>query len=325
MDQMNAITQINAERQAWLQARRAGIGGSDVAALLGLSKYNSPYSLWLDKTGRGTDDTSGEAALWGQLNEDMIARQFALRTGLKVQRINSILRGTEDWMLGNIDRAIINPAISGNVRIKADGGSLTTDQILEVKTSSQYLDKLWGESVDSVPDHYLTQCQWYLGITQVEVCHLAVLIGGNKMRQYKISRDDELIAMLKSEARTFWHDYVLADQPPEPTTFDDLAHRFGQHAEGSVLEADDDLAVLISEYKALGEAIKEAKENQDDMKLDIVKAMRDAEMIMHDGKKLLTYKTQTSNRIDSAAFKKAHPDLSEAFTKTSTSRVLRLA
>jgi len=323
MDQMNAITQINAERQAWLQARRAGIGGSDVAALLGLSKYNSPYSLWLDKTGRGTDDTSGEAAYWGNTLEDVVAKEFAKRNDLKVQRFNSVITGDEPWMLGNIDRAVINPAMAGRVYLK--DGRLTTDQILEVKTANQYLAKLWGDNQDTVPDYYLTQCQWYLGVTQAEVCHMAVLIGGQKYQQYKISRDDELIAMLKSEARTFWHDYVLADQPPEPTTFDDLAHRFGQHAEGSVLEADDDLAVLISEYKALGEAIKEAKENQDDMKLDIVKAMRDAEMIMHNGKKLLTYKTQTSNRIDSAAFKKAHPDLSEAFTKTSTSRVLRLA
>ena len=46
------LQSVESARQEWLQARKLGIGGSDVAAILGLSKYKSPYQLWLDKTSR---------------------------------------------------------------------------------------------------------------------------------------------------------------------------------------------------------------------------------------------------------------------------------
>lgn len=321
---MGTIQQINTDRAEWLAKRRAGIGGSDIAAILGLSKYKSPYDLWLDKTGRKTDESTGEAALWGQLAEDMIAGQFAARNGLAVQRVNSILVGREDWMLGNIDRAIVNPKIGKAVRVSG-GGRLNTDQILEVKTAHQYFDKLWGATAESVPDYYLTQCQWYLGITQADVCHLAVLIGGNQYRQYKISRDDELIEMLEGEARHFWLNHVQADTAPEPTTFEDCAHKWPNAAAGSVLEADAELCALAAEYKRLAAAAKEADAEIDRVKLEIIKLTGDAETVTDGAKKLLTYKSQTTARFDSKAFKAAHPDLSELFTRTSTSRVLRIA
>jgi len=320
---MNAIANINADRTAWLDARRKGIGGSDVAAMLGLSQYNTPYTLWLDKTGRDSGDSDiSEPAYWGNTLEDIVAQEFAKRSGNKIQRVNQLLVGEQPWMLANIDRAVVNREISGRVYLK--DGRLTTDQILECKTANGFLAKLWGDTEESVPDYYLTQCQWYLGITQAEICHMAVLIGGQSFRMYRIQRDDELIDMLQSEARTFWNDYVLADQPPDPTTLSDCAHRWAAHTDGQVHEADDDMAVLISEYKALGEAIKEAESNRDEMKLQIVKTMQEAEVIMHGGKKLLTYKTQEANRFDTKSFRAEHPDLADQFTKTSTSRVLRL-
>lgn len=320
---MNAITQINAERTAWLQARRAGIGGSDVAAMLGLSQYATPYTLWLDKTGRDSGDTDiSEPAYWGNTLEDIVAREFAKRSGNKVQRVNQILVGDEPWMLANIDRAVVNREISGRVYLK--DGRLTTDQILECKTANGFLAKLWGDTDESVPDYYMTQCQWYLGITDTAVCHMAVLIGGQSFRMYQIQRDDELIGMLQDQARTFWHDYVLANQPPDPTTLSDCAHRWAMHTDGQVHDADDEMAVLISEYKALGEAIKEAETNRDEMKLEIVKTMQEAEVVMHGGKKLLTYKAQDTKRFDTKLFRSEHPDLAAQFTEVSTSRVLRL-
>ena len=41
------LQEVENARQTWLEARRLGVGGSDVAAILGLSKYKSPYQLWL--------------------------------------------------------------------------------------------------------------------------------------------------------------------------------------------------------------------------------------------------------------------------------------
>ncbi|HFC9341278.1 TPA: YqaJ viral recombinase family protein, partial [Enterococcus hirae] len=43
---------LDMSHQEWLEDRKKGIGGSDVATVLGLNKYKSPYQLWLEKTGQ---------------------------------------------------------------------------------------------------------------------------------------------------------------------------------------------------------------------------------------------------------------------------------
>lgn len=321
---MGTIAQINTQRAKWLAARRKGLGGSDVAAMLGLSKYKTPYQLWLDKTGRDTDDETSEPAYWGNVLEDIVAKEFAKRNNVKIQRVNDLIKHpTLEFAFANIDRAIVNPAISGTVRIK--NGGLTTDQILECKTASGWLEKLWGDDVESIPDYYLTQCQWYLGNTQAEVCHLAVLIGGQKFKQYSIKRDDELISILHDEASSFWHDHVLADLPPDPTTMDDCLHRWANHVDGKSILADQELYDLVLEYKEVRAVLKDGKEQAESLKIQIAKHLQDAESVIHNGKKLLSFKTQPSSSFDSKAFKAAHPALSEQFTKTSATRVLRVA
>lgn len=320
---MNA--KINFDHMAWLETRRLGIGGSDVAAILGLSKYKSPYQLWLDKTSRAElGDSQSEASYWGNTLEDIVAKEYAKRHGVKVQRVNKTLEHPQyTWARANIDRGIINPEISGNIRIK--DGKLTTDRILECKTANQYLAKLWGdEQSESVPDYYLTQCQWYMGITGTLMCGLGVLIGGQCFRSYQISFDPELFEMLLQECSKFWHEHVLADVPPAPTTFDDVLHRWSSHNPEQALQADDELVSLIAEYKDLNGAIKSATAELDALKLRISSHMEDAEMIIAEDKRLATFKYQERKTLDSKALKEAHPDIYEQFVKTSSTRVLRI-
>lgn len=317
---------IDLERQEWIKKHRLGIGGSDVAAILGLSKYKSPYQLWLDKTNRSElNDLESEPAYWGNMLEDIVAKEYSRRNNVKIQRINQTLEHPKfSWARANIDRAIINPKISGNVRLK--NGKLTTDSILECKTANQYLAKLWGdEQSDSIPDYYLTQCQWYMGITGAEHCGLGVLIGGQKFRSYQITFDIELFQILLDECSSFWNNHVQADVPPEPTTFDDVLHRWSQHSPDQVLVADDLLTQVITEYKALNNTIKEANNDLDALKLRICSRMADAEMIIANEKRLATFKYQERTSFDSKALKSTHPDIYEQFSRISSTRVLRVA
>lgn len=314
---------LDPQHIAWLEARKQGIGGSDVAAILGLSKYKSPYQLWLDKTNRSEiEDTQSEPAYWGNTLEDVVAKEFQKRTGLKVQRVNKTLVHPEyDFARANIDRAVINPEISGNVRLK--NGELTTDHILECKTANQYLSKLWGDDLESVPDYYLTQCQWYMGITQTKKCSLAVLIGGQKFRTYEIAYDHELFMMLIEECGKFWHEHVLADVPPPPSTFDDVTHRWSKHDPDTSID-DYELTALIEEYKDLSADIKSADDELKTLKTRIGACIQDKELVLNGDKRIATFKYQERTTIDSKALKTAHPDLFEQFSKTSSTRVLRI-
>ncbi|MFN3904877.1 MAG: YqaJ viral recombinase family protein [Acinetobacter junii] len=317
-------TQVNHEK--FLAGRKKGIGGSDVAAILGFSPYKSPYQLWLDKTGRSErKESQNESAHFGNLLEDVVAKEFSRRSGMKVQRVTQQLFLEEHpWALGNIDRAVINPEISGNVRFK--DGALTTDQLLECKTASEYMSKLFGEEgSDQVPDYYLTQCLWYLMITGCQVIHLAVLIGGNKFRMYRIERDEELIQSIFNQVKAFWFNHVIADVPPDPTCFDDVLHRWSNHVVGKQVEADFEHIKLAEELITVQGRQKADKAREDEIKLKIVSTMQDAEMMISQGESICTYKEQSSTRIDSTLLKKEEPDLFAKYSKTSSTRVFRIS
>jgi len=315
-------TQVNHEK--FLAGRKKGIGGSDVAAILGFSPYKSPYQLWLDKTGRSErSESQSESAHFGHLLEDVVAKEYSRRAGVKVQRVTKQLSLPDHpWAIGNIDRAIINPEISGNVRFK--DGKLTTDKLLECKTASEYLAKLFGEEgSDQVPDYYLTQCLWYLLLSGCQFIDLAVLIGGNKFRMYRIERDEDLIDSIFRQVKAFWFNHVVADVPPDPTCFDDVLHRWSKHVVGKQVEADLKHIKLAEELITVQNRQKADKAREDEIKLQIVTTMQDAEMLISQGMTICTYKEQSSTRIDSTLLKKEEPDLFAKYSKTSSTRVFR--
>lgn len=314
------------DRDKFLAGRKKGIGGSDVAAILGFSPYKSPYQLWLDKTGRSErKESQNESAHFGNLLEDVVAKEFSRRAGVKVQRVTQQLFLEEHpWALGNIDRAVINPDIAGNVRFK--DGALTTDRLLECKTASEYMSKLFGEEgSDQVPDYYLTQCLWYLLITGCKVIDLAVLIGGNKFRMYRIERDEDLIQSIFNQVKAFWFNHVLADIPPDPTCFDDVLHRWSKHVTGKQVEATFEQIKLGEELISVQGRQKADKAREDEIKLQLVTSMQDAEMMISQGKTLFTYKEQSSTRIDSTLLKKEQAEIAEQYSKVSSTRVFRIS
>ena len=70
-------------REAWLEARRGSLGGSDAAAVLGVNPYASPYSLWAEKTGRVPEKPDNEAMRLGRDLEDYVVRRWQEKTGKK--------------------------------------------------------------------------------------------------------------------------------------------------------------------------------------------------------------------------------------------------
>lgn len=311
-------------RTEFLAARRTGIGGSDIGAILGLNHYRTPYDVFLDKTAPELQpDIVGEAAYWGTTLEDVVAKEYQRRTGRKVQRVNHLLRHPEhDFAIANIDRAVIVPEIAGNVRWK--NGKLTTDRILECKTANGFASSEWGEpGTDFVPDSYLCQCQWYLGVTDTKVADLAVLIGGNDYRTFTIERDPELFADMIEAAGTFWKN-CRKGIAPDPATVQDAARKWPRHIAGKSVIVDVDIASACEQLEILNARIKSLNEEADDLKRQIMTAFGDAEEITCQGNRLATWKTQTSHRLDSKRLKEDHPELVAEYTKTTESRVLRL-
>ncbi len=194
-------------REAWLQIRQQGIGSSDAAVAIGLSPYKSPLSLWLEKTNRkpAVDLSEKEAVIWGTVLEPVLAKVYAARTGRRVRRVNAVLQHPDyPFMLANLDREVVTDTGTG---------------ILEIKTAGYYSMQLWE---DGVPVAYQCQVLHQLAVTGHAWADVAVLLGGQEFRIYRIERDDDKIADLIQREAQFWS-CVTEDLQPEPDGSADAA------------------------------------------------------------------------------------------------------
>ena len=195
-------------REQWLDIRQLGIGSSDAAVAVGLSPYKCPLTLWLEKTARKApeDISQKEAVLWGVELEPVLAQVYTKRTGYKVRRVNAVLQHPEHtFMLANLDREVVG---------HPDGPG-----ILEIKTASYHSAPQWEEGV---PVAYQCQVLHQLAVTGHAWAEVAVLIGGQDFRIYRIERDEEKIGDLIRREAQFWQQ-VRQDWQPEPDGSSDAA------------------------------------------------------------------------------------------------------
>lgn len=88
----------------WLEYRKNGIGGSDAAVVCSISRYKSPFELWLEKTDQLPAAEAGEPAYWGTLLEPIVRNEFQTRTGIEVSTPKQLLQSEKHpFMLANLD------------------------------------------------------------------------------------------------------------------------------------------------------------------------------------------------------------------------------
>lgn len=282
-------------REDFLKQRQVGIGGSDIGAILGVSKYASPVDIWLRKTGRAQPYEQTPAMYWGVVLEDVVAQEFQRRKERKIQRVTTQLAHPErSWMIANIDRALVCPDMSGTVRWK--DGRLTTRELLECKTSNAFAAKDWGdEDTDELPLTYNAQGQWYMGVTGAEVCHYAVLIGGSDYRTYQVERDDDLIKGMIEKAEEFWFKHVIADVAPEPQTADDAVALFPKD-DGSEVEGNDEDHTNYLRLLGLKKDIAELSQVKDEVEAQLKIRMGSHASLAWNGSTLATWKAAKDSK-----------------------------
>lgn len=285
-------------RAEWLQKRKTGIGGSDAAAVLGMSKYKTPLDVYAEKVGDALELEDNGPMLWGRLLEPVIRQRYADETGRAVAVPPDILRhASRPFMIATPDG------------ITDDG------RLLEIKTS-RTADGWGTPGTDEIPTAYLLQVQHYLAVTALPVADVAALIGGSDYRLYYVEADAELQAMLVDAEAEFWA-RVERREPPPPVTYADAVARFGKVSKSVDVIADPDADAAVSLIRAAQLAIKEAEGAIDSARAVICAQMGDADTLRDAGGNILaTWKTaKSANRFDSAAFKAAHPDLFAQFSK----------
>lgn len=296
--------------------RPHGIGGSDIAALLGLSPYKSSLQLWAEKVGHpGAVLPQGIHLRYGQHLESFVAREYELVTGLHTSEIDSIISHPEHgFMFASIDRLVSNEPDA----MTFVNGRVTTDRLLECKTSSVFSSREWGvEGTDQVPRAYLLQCAWYMAISGCGQADIAVLIGNSDFRVYTVRRNMRLEALMLDKAQRFWHEHVLSREPPAPKTVQDAQSLFPNDEQGLKFEADEEIIDLLVRYESVSEAATQSSAEAEDLRAQIMARMGHAQEITYGKKVLASWKcSKPTRRLDMQALRSAHPDIAERFTHT---------
>lgn len=188
------------DRDAWLEVRRHGIGGSDVAAMMGLSPYRTPYETWAEKSGliESPDISDKPSVMWGNILEPVIGDHYkSLHPDRTVKRLNAVCRSKErPWAQASLDYEVKDPDLGWG--------------ILEIKTAGARSADQWDEGV---PLYYLTQVTHYMSVTGRPFADVAVLIGGNDYREYRVMRDEDDIRAVDEAVDAFWKRVENGDAP----------------------------------------------------------------------------------------------------------------
>jgi len=287
---MELIKTKGMTRDEWLAARRMGIGGSDVAAILGHDPYRSPVDVWLDKMGV-SDDSEKEWMYWGSIHEEVIAREYAKRQSCKVQRFNFMMH--QDCLIGDVDRLVSIDGSSPVVR-----GDIRTDLMLECKTANAYKANEWGqEGTDDIPRQYIFQCLHYLGLTGCAYCDVAVLIGGSTFKRFRINSDREIIGRIQEACQKWWVDHIKAETAPGPRNQHDVNRLFGRPIQKQI-QGTAEHHVQALKFKKYQKEIKELQRKQDDIKLELCSHMEEATKLVAPGGNVLATWTEGNKRTD---------------------------
>lgn len=276
-------------REQWLAERKKGIGGSDAAAILGISPWATPVTVWLDKTGRSAPIQANNAMRIGTELEGLVAKLYCENSGREVQRYNTMLH--KDHLLGNIDRLVIPEG----EKVASHMGVIRTDTLLECKTSSREWD-------DGVPIYYQTQVQHYMGLDPnlVHADVACLFLNRKHFETYRVERDNEVIEIMQAKLNEWWEKHVVRDEMPPPTNEADCRMLWARSNPGKSVMATPEIEEMVAHYRDLKAEEKDAKEQAGAIQSAVCAFLGDAEILTgFDGKPILTWKSaKDSLKVD---------------------------
>lgn len=316
------------QKTEWLALRLDGLGGSDAGAVLGVNKYQSPYSLWSEKTRRSESTEAGSAAKWGKRLEDVVLAAYAEDHNKAVVKWDVILWSNDPdkyFMFASIDGLEVEPSEEFPVGTVTVWRELYPPPgvigIVESKTSgmdSPGTAYLWDGG--AIPMSYEAQTYHYGIVTGIHRIVFAALLPPNGLQVREVEWSEKLAEDLVVIESEFWNNYVLMDFPPpidgSKATKEAQESRWPASKPEKRVEGGAALAALWPQYVELSRMEKEIEKSKGEVRAKVLEIVGDAEVATVDGVPVLTYKSSADGvAFDKDAFQKAHPDLYAQFLK----------
>lgn len=289
------VEQARTDRELWLQTRRQGIGGSDMAALFGEGRWedSTEYGLWLDKTARIPDLEQSDAMKWGNILEDSVARDYAERSGLKLRRVGLLRSKKHPRVFANCDR------------LTDDGAGI------EVKTGNFFI----GKKLQALPPGEIPRSWYWQGLTCIAVTgrshwYFAGLFGGQIEWSAVLDRshckDD--IERIFATAPAWYEKHVIGDEPPELGAPEELS----EIEQGSKVEATLPMIAWADqlEWRDLRKQAKQIEERIDQIKASFKTELGNSNILTVRGVPLVRMQSRLGNNtFQKAQFVADHPGI----------------
>lgn len=308
------------------------LGGSDAAAVMGLSPWATPVELWQQKTGRVVKEAADPVAQKryerGHRLEPFIRDMVISKltdAGMLVELIacNERYVDQEHPFLSceiDFELRLTGQMEIGGRTVLFDGDHINAD----AKSVTGFARKKWGEEdTEDVPIEYAAQFMHGLMITGRNACLVAALRSFDDVDIFWTLRDDETIDAMRPKLVSFWIDHVLADVPPDPMVFSDIKALFPTD-DGTSVEATAEIAEKVLRLRGVKAEKKALEDIEEALQFEIADFISPHAALKFGGKEIATWKGQSTRRLDQKALAEQMPEVAAKFTNTSTVRVLRL-
>ena len=276
----------------WHEQRRQGIGASEVAVACGFGRYRTRYDLWREKTGATAPWGGNEATLWGQRNEPHILADWADRNEARIIETQQQFRHAR-WphLWATVD----------GVATTIDG----EDVVVEAKCTTSRNAQL-GDGGDDAPPEWLAQVQVQMLLSGLERAYIAVLIDGNKSREFCVQFDRTVAEALADRAEAWYCEAVETPVPPiEWGNTDQQMQRLVEFGGRDLVDMQGSILPTIwAQYEDLGKRIKELEEERSELKSAAIVAMGDNSrcLIAPDRELVIQEKTRAGYMVKPAKY-----------------------
>lgn len=299
-----------APREQWLAARRHGVGGSDIAAILGRSRWKTPMSVWLDKTA-GAEDLVGERLDMGHRIEPVLRTLFAEEhPNIDVSPSPGLLAHDDfEWAMATPDGLTYADLTPGIWEGKNVGWRSAGD---------------WDDDV--TPEEYAWQVHWYMTVTGARRAHVSALLGGNHYVERLLEADDDFSARLLSKVGAWWKQHVVDGEMPAAMEADSgLLNTLWERLDLSPTDVDD-LADVLDELRAVQSTLKAVAAQEKRLKVAVKERLGAHTDGYVAGELAVTWRaSKPVTRIDLDALRRDHPALAAEYAVTGNPvRSLRL-
>lgn len=290
---MSVLT-IKCNNQAeWLENRKNGIGSSEIATIIGLNRWETPYQLWRRKVGLDPEKVETMPMRLGHLLEGAVAQLYSEETGREIEEGSDA-----DFICISKEKPFLR--VSPDRFVNMDGERA----ILECKTTQMPVDE------DEVPEYWFAQLQYQMGVAEIEQGSIAWLQQGRDFGFVDYKLVPEFYAYLAEQAERFWVDNIKGGKEPEAYDASDVLAKYGIHTAGKAIEVGDDVYEYYNSLKGVRDEIAELEARKATLEDEIKKVFKDAEAISYNGFTLATWKApKPSKKFDQKRFSDEHPEL----------------